>query len=135
MKIRRIKTAILSAMVFVGCGFGAMKVNATGTSANWSVTYNPNYSTNCIVSIMQRKTAKASCTSASHSSANAPHGYSYVSCMNYTMTKKTITDTGSVIVYPNVGNPTQDIKVTYKFTSYSPTPNDTFCSSGRVFKK
>ena len=126
--------AMLSILVvLLSCMSGNMKANAA-ESASWSVTYNPNYSTTRTVSIQQLKTARASCTSISHTNAYATIGYSYISCLNYSMTKKTITNTGSVTCNPNNGDPLMNITVNYRVSSYSPASNDTFISSGSISK-
>ena len=126
--------AMLSILVvLLSCMSGNMKANAA-ESASWSVTYNPNYSTNQTVSIQQLKKARASCTSISHTNAYATVGYSYIRCLNYSMTKKTITNTGSVTWNPNNGDPIMNITVNYRVSSYSPASNDTFISSGSISK-
>lgn len=78
------------------------------------------------------QTPVATCNYSTHTNSKATTGYTYIRCENYTMTKKTITNTGKATCNPSVGSPIANISVQYKVSAYTPTTNDTYNSQGNI---
>ena len=105
--------SVLAVALIAALGIGGANVGATSwavSHANYSGA--PSYST--------------------HTNSKATTGYTYIRCENYTMTKKTITNTGKATCNPSVGSPIANISVQYKVSAYTPTTNDTYNSQGNI---
>ncbi|MDR0919106.1 MAG: hypothetical protein LBM93_07645 [Oscillospiraceae bacterium] len=116
----------------------AMNVGAA-TSAPWTakcVNINGAGGTSSdTVTISQyQKGATAICNYSTHTVATATTGITTINCLTYSMSSKTITNIGSVILSPNVV-PLIDINVSYRVSAYSPTPSDVFWSKGNIIKR
>lgn len=85
-----------------------------------------------IIVKQRAKGATATCNYSTHTNSKATTGYTYIRCENYTMTKKTITNTGKATCNPSVGSPIANISVQYKVSAYTPTTNDTYNSQGNI---
>lgn len=111
------------------------------TSSSWSASHVnvpgvPSYeSTTADITISHgKKGATAICNSVSHTNSGAYTGYTYVSCYTYSMSRLTITNTGSVTCLPSVGDPLVDVSVRYIIGAGTPTSNDTYRCSGSISK-
>lgn len=129
---------VLSITLLVSLGIGNSSVGAT----SWSVSH-ANYpgapsSEGVAKSIIVKHRAagaKATCNYSTHSNVNATTGYTYISCENYSMTRKSIKNLNYVICNPNVGSPISDISVRYRVSAYTPTSSDTYNSKGNIEKR
>lgn len=124
----------------VGMLFSNVAEAAPETSATWYARHinaqNAPAEANHVdhVTIMQQKSAKAICSSASHSITTAYTGEVGIVCENYGMTAATIQNIGTVQCFPNVGEPYNDVLVKYQISAYTPTNNDIYECKGSIAK-
>lgn len=127
--------SVLAVALIAALGIGGANVGAT----SWAVSH-ANYSgapssegvAKSIIVKQRAKAATATCNYSTHTNSKATTGYTYIRCENYTMTKKTITNTGKATCNPSVGSPIANISVQYKVSAYTPTTNDTYNSQGNI---
>lgn len=134
---------MITCAVFV-CVFGMLFSNiaeaAKETSATWHARYvnasNAPAEANYVdhVTIWQKKSATATCSSASHSITTAYTGEARIACENYAMTQVVIQGLGTAQCLPAVGEPLQLIEVKYAISAYTPTTDDVYDCGGSIFK-
>ena len=140
-KLKRILVGLVASAMCVTGSMGAILASAAGTSASWAASRVNVYgapsssSTSPTVEVMQKANgAKAVCNSVTHSNDDADTGYTYINCLNYTMSQVTIVNTDTAYLYPAVGSPLVDITVRYKVTASTPFYPDVFWSYGTISK-
>lgn len=138
-KVFRIITCAVFACVFWML-FSNIAEAASETNATWyarhinasNVPIEANYVDH--VTIWQKKSATATCSSASHSITTAYTGEVRIVCENYAMPQVVIQNLGTAQCLPSVGDPYYDIPVRYGISVYTPTINDTYICEGSISK-
>lgn len=137
MRILKKITAVCMAALMAVVGMGQITVNA----ASWSASHAnypgapSNEGTVTSVKVVQNtKGVLVTCNYNTHTNPKATKGYTYISCPNYTMSKKRITNLNKVTCVPAVGKIKTEIAVLYRITAHTPTSNDTFNSKGTIVK-
>lgn len=141
MKAKKIMAAII-AVTTMAISMNAVSTSASNTTDTWEVS--------CVTvpgassgdskidyPVVYHKQAgvNAYCNSNTHTNTSAVTGYTKIECVTYSMDAKTITNTGSKICMPNVGEPNVDIYVKYKVSATTPYSNDIFWSKGTLVKR
>ncbi len=129
--------AALLATATMAVGMGGMSASAYDTSGSWSVRHvnvagapgSTGISTTCQLAYSTRGT-RSYCNSISNS-VNGGNGSIRINCTNYSMSQKTLSNTGSYVdCSPSVSGTIYHVD--YKFTGYTSTTNNTFNASGTI---
>lgn len=78
---------------------------------------------------------KATCNYNTHTNASATKGVTTITCETFAMNSQSITNLGSVYLYPSIIGAKVPVNARFKVTAHTGYINDTFTSKGTVTTK